>query len=96
MKIPAELFPGIYKVSKQVYEKTYTLTDGSKILSEQHGMNVNLARDYINDFKYLLREQQFKRTLSAVSMTYFIDQIRKDYGTEQFKKALTALDLHIQ
>ena len=96
MKIPAELFPTIYEISKKVYEKTYALTDGSKILSEQHGMNVNSARDYINNFKYLMRGQQFKRTLSAYSMDYFIDQIRKDYGTEQYKKALIALDLHIQ
>ncbi|MBL0200341.1 MAG: hypothetical protein IPP81_09225 [Chitinophagaceae bacterium] len=95
MKIPAELFPTIYQISKKVYEKTYTLTDGSKILADQHGMNVNSARDYINNFKYLMQGHQFKRTLSAPSMYYFIDQIRKDYGAEQYKKALIALDLHI-
>lgn len=96
MKISANLFPELFKVSKKVYEKTYSLTDGSNILAEQHGMNVNSARDYINNFKYLMKGQQFKRTLNADSMTYFINQIRKDYGEEQFKKALIALDLHIQ
>lgn len=96
MKITKELFPVIFSISKKVYEGTYTLSDGSKLLDEQHGMNTNSARDYINDFKHLMNGEEFKRTLSAPSMHYLIEQIQKDYGQFQLKKALAALDLHIK
>jgi 5-methylcytosine-specific restriction enzyme A len=96
MKINQELFPNIYNIAKKVYNGTYTLTDASKILSEEHGMNTNSARDYINDFKHLMNGEEFKRTLNAPSMKFLLEQIQKEYGEERLKKALTALDLHIK
>ena len=42
-------------------------------------------KDYINAFKYLMQEREFKRTLNAYSMNYFISKIKKDYSGEKLK-----------
>jgi 5-methylcytosine-specific restriction enzyme A len=96
MKIPDVIIPHVYQVSKKVYNKELTLTDGSDILATKHNMNVNSARDYINNFRYLMEGKQFKRTLNAYSMEYFIAQIGTDYGVVQLEKAVNALKQHIE
>lgn len=95
MQIPNSIIPFVYQVSKQVYDKEMTLTEGSDILSTKHKMNVNSARDYINNFKNLMEGKEFKRTLNAFSMEFFVREIGSDYGSEQLAKAVDALRKHI-
>lgn len=96
MKIPNSIIPTVYQVSKKVYSKELTLTEGSDILSTKNNMNVNSARDYINNYRNLMEGKKFKRTLNAFSMEYFIREIGKDYGAAQLSKAVTALREHIE
>jgi 5-methylcytosine-specific restriction enzyme A len=96
MKIPNTIIPDVYQISKKVFNKELTLTDGSDILFNKHNMNVNSARDYINNYKNLIEGKQFKRTLNAFSMEYFIREIGNDYGGSQLGKSVNALKQHIE
>lgn len=71
MKIPDEWLSEIYSISKQVYEKKLTLTEGAETLRDKLDMNFGSAKIYIIDFGYLMHGKTFKRTLNAYSMDSF-------------------------
>jgi 5-methylcytosine-specific restriction protein A len=96
MKIPKELTPMAYELSKQVFEGKLTFKEGQKELVGDNRMNSNSAADYINNFRCMLEGKRFTRTNNAYSMEYFFDNIYKDYGSSGLSNALTALRLHIE
>lgn len=95
MVIPNSAVPDAYDLAKQVYERNLTLTNAATQLVHRHGLNVNSARDYINNFRYLIQGRGFQRTLNAFSMEYYFERFRKDYKPAILAKALTALREHI-
>ena len=95
MKIPKELTPSIFKISKKVFEKKLTFKEGQQILVGDYKMNPNSAADYINNFRCMIEGIRFTRTNNAYSMEYFFDNIYKEYGSLKLSNALTALRLHI-
>lgn len=95
VKIANETIPDIYEISKKVYEKKLDYKEGANLLFEKNKLNINSAKDYIYNFKYLMEGKAFKRTLNAYSMEYFIASIKKDYSNDQFNKALSTLEGHI-
>ncbi|HIC8923825.1 hypothetical protein CMU86_08295 [Elizabethkingia anophelis] len=96
MKIPLELTPLAYEISKKVFEGKLTFIDGKKQLVGDNKMNPNSAADYINNFRRMLEGKKFTRTNNAHSMEYFFENIYKDYGSSGLSNALTALRLHIE
>lgn len=93
--IPDDLLPAIYDISKKVYEKKMSLTEGSEYLFNTHNLNAGSAKIYIIDFKHLLDGTVFKRTLNAYSMDFLLRNIKSDYGTSRLKLALPAVQKHI-
>jgi 5-methylcytosine-specific restriction enzyme A len=96
MKIPKELTPLAYELSKQVFEGKLTFKEGQQQLVGDNRMNSNSAADYINNFRCMVEGKRFTRTNNAFSMEYFFDNIYKDYGSSGLSNALTALRLHIE
>ncbi|HEY0743534.1 MAG TPA: HNH endonuclease [Chryseosolibacter sp.] len=96
MKIPNQLIPVAYQISKQVYENQLTFSEGKNQLVGDGRMNSNSAADYINNFRYMMDGIRFTRTLNAFSMEYYFESIFKDYGESKLLKALNALKLHIE
>ena len=96
MKIPIELTPIAYDLSKKVFEGKLTFKEGQQQLVGDNRINSNSAADYINNFRCMVEGKRFTRTNNAYSMEYFFDNIYKDYGSTGLSKALTALRLHIE
>ena len=96
MKIPQELTPLAYELSKKVFEGQLSFKEGQSQLVGDNRMNPNSAADYINNFRCMLEGRRFTRTNNAFSMEYFFDNIYKDYGSPGLLNALTALRLHIE
>ncbi len=96
MKIPKELTPLAYELSKKVFERKLTFKEGQEQLVGGNRMNPNSAADYINNFRCMVEGRRFTRTNNAYSMEYFFDNIYKDYGSTGLSNALTALRLHIE
>lgn len=96
MKIPKELTPLAYELSKKVFEGKLTFKEGQEQLVGDNSMNPNSAADYINNFRCMVEGRRFTRTNNAYSMEYFFDNIYKDYGSTGLSNALTALRLHIE
>jgi len=58
-------------------------------------MNKNSARDYINNFRHLIKGEKFTRTLNTFSMNYFLENIYTDFENEGLSNAIIALKQHI-
>jgi predicted HNH restriction endonuclease len=95
MKIDNKLVPLAYDLSIQVYKNEIKLSEAVRELSAKNQMNENSARDYINNFKYLLEGRQFTRTLNQYSMNYFLNRIYEDFGKEGINNAIQALEKHV-
>jgi 5-methylcytosine-specific restriction protein A len=54
MKITELQTEATYKIASQVYDKKTTQKDGANELQNKFGLNINSARDFINDYKHLL------------------------------------------
>ena len=62
MKIPKELTPLAYKLSKMVLEGRLTFKEGQRQLVGDNRMNPNSAADYINNFRCMVEGKRFTRT----------------------------------
>ena len=80
MKIPEELIPLAYELSKKVFEGEVTFKEARQQLVGNNRMNPNSAADFINNFRRMVEGKRFTRTNNAFSIDYFFDNIYKDYG----------------
>lgn len=90
MKIPNEIIPSAYSTAKKVYENKLTQKEAKDYLSSNFKVTYGSTGDYYIFFRYLIDGKGSFRKLNAPTMDYFIEQIAKDYGTEQLKKSLDA------
>lgn len=56
--------------------------------------NITSLTDYVNDLVYMVRGEQFARTINKFAETYFIDNMCKDFGPLICENAKKSLALH--
>jgi hypothetical protein len=56
MKIPRDLAPLAYDLSKKVFERKLTFKEGQEQLVCDNRMNPNSAADYINNFRCMIED----------------------------------------
>jgi 5-methylcytosine-specific restriction protein A len=95
MEISQLQIKATYDVAKRVYVGELEKELGAKELSEQHGMNLGSARDYIKNFRHLMEGLVFHRTMNAFSTDYYFTKIYSDYGVESLTQAMAAVQKHI-
>ena len=95
MEISQLQIKATYDVAKRVYIGELEKEPGAKELSEQHGMNLGSARDYIKNFRHLMEGLVFHRTMNAFSTDYYLTQIYSDYGVDSLTQAMAAIQKHI-
>lgn len=96
MKIPNDIVPLAYRVSKMVYEKRTSFQEGLDELITGNRINKNSAADYIHNFKCMLDGKKYARTNNKFSMEYFFSNIYQDYGLKGLTPALIAFEQHIE
>ena len=95
MKISEQQVREAYAVAKRVYEGAISTAAGASSLHGKHGLNINSARDFIEDYKALLNGKLFQRAMSAPAMSYYLSRIEKDHGRNALRTATLALLKHI-
>ena len=83
------------EISAQVYRKLLKAADGKRILAEQHGININSAKDFIDDYRHLARGEEFQRAMSGAAMLHFMEQVAINEGPVGRLNAIKALRAHI-
>lgn len=82
-------------VASKVYKTQLSADRGVAMLSKDFGLNETSAKIFIDDYKHLISGRIFKRTLSSAAMSYFIENIRSEYGKDGLANAVKSLRSHI-
>lgn len=95
-KISNEMVEIAYKVAKKVYSGELTKSEGKQEIANISGMSAGSAQDYITDFLAMMSGNEYHRTISNYGTSYFIENIKKDFGENAFLLALEATEKHIK
>lgn len=82
-------------VAGHVFDRKLTVEEGASALQVGHGLNVNSARDFINDYRHMLQGNVFQRAMSAPAIDYFLTRIAADRGASALAEAVKAVHKHI-
>lgn len=89
MLIAENKIPYTYKESKRVFENNLSVKEAAENIHKKCGIKVNSAIDYAYYFRYLITGNGSCRILSCYTQEFYLENIHKDYGKEQFEKSLT-------
>ncbi|WP_426212553.1 HNH endonuclease [Massilia sp. TWP1-3-3] len=95
MRITMRQVEASYDVASQVFDKKIPSEAGALLLQDTHGLNINTARDFINDFRMMLHGKVFHRAMSAPAIEYYLTRIRSERGSSSQDKAIAAVRMHI-
>lgn len=94
MKITKEIIVRCYYYAKKVYSRQIDRTTATNNLYSELGMNQGSAADYIVAFGSMMNGERYTRTINTEATSYYLENIKNDYGLDQLKIALKAVDLH--
>lgn len=95
-KITKREITPLYDMAKRVYHKKIQIEPAISSLVISYGINKNSMKDYINCFKAMMEGKVYKRTINNEATSYYLQEILKDYGTEQLKKAINSVQAHVE
>jgi hypothetical protein len=95
-KITNEMVKITYEYAKKVYIGKLTRQEGKLLISKETGMNPGSAQDYITCFLAMMEGKEYHRTMSNLGTSYFLENIRKDYGEKTFQLAIESTEKHIK
>lgn len=95
MHITQQQLEACYQIAARVFPKEIEAQAGAHFLSDQHGMNLNSARDYIEVYKHMREGTLRNRWLSASATEYFFRQIETTHGREALAMAISSARLYI-
>lgn len=95
MKISDDQVKAAEEIASEVFDKQMSVTVGAELLASVHGLNINSARDFINDYKYMMRGRLFQRAMSSRAINHFLIKIREKRGDKYHALAIGAVDQHI-
>jgi 5-methylcytosine-specific restriction protein A len=95
MRITMRQVEASFDVASQVFDKKIQSETAAFILQDINGLNINTARDFINDFRMMMQGTVFHRAMSAPAIDYYLTRIRSERGQASQDAALTAVRLHI-
>lgn len=83
------------EIASDVYDQAITLSKGAELLHSVHRLNINSARDFINDYRQMMRGRVFQRAMSSFAIDYFLTKILEKRGEKSHALAISACDQHI-
>ena len=84
-----------YNIASQVFDNKVPPEAGAMLLQDTHGLNINTARDFINDFRMMLHGKVFHRAMSAPAIDYYLTRILSERGSIFYNEAISAVWKHI-
>ncbi|MGI6235786.1 MAG: hypothetical protein ACOYI6_11145 [Christensenellales bacterium] len=96
MKITMEMSKGAYEVARKVYLGQLTRNQGKIEINKATGMNEGSAQAFITIFLAMMNGEVYKRAFNNDTNKFLLESIRQDYGEINFKKALDAVQKHIE
>ena len=95
-KITQDVIERTYSLAKDVYAQTMSIADAQAILVDDLKMHDGSARDYINNFQKMMAGECYQRTMNGAATEYYLKNIHSDFERKYLKKALSAVEQHIE
>lgn len=95
MKITVEMSKGAYEIAKRVHSGELTRTEGKISIAKETSMNEGSAQAFITIFLAMMSGEVYKRAFNNETNRLLLESIKRDFGDEAFKKALEAVQQHI-
>jgi 5-methylcytosine-specific restriction enzyme A len=95
MKITIEMSTGAYEIARKVYIGKLTRNEGKIEINKVTGMNEGSAQAFITIFLAMMNGEVYKRAFNNDTNEFLLERIRQDYGEASFKKAIDAVQKHI-
>jgi hypothetical protein len=107
MKITTAQIAAAYAVAKAVFNDELPAELGARRLRDDHGFNINTARDYVENYRHMRDGEEFHRTISVAAADHFLSNIAEEdraalptaaasgeqsRGIEQVNQAITQMD----
>lgn len=93
--ITSRQIEGAFALAGDVYDGKVSSGVAAKRLHHEAGLNTSTARDFIAQFRRMLRGEVFKRSQSAEALAYFLPKILQTRGRAAAELALSATWKHI-
>lgn len=93
--ITPEMVREAYKVAKRVFEQELGRQQGITDLVNRVGYNPNSAADAVDNFRYMRNGEGYERKNNHFMTRHFLEMIHQDYGVSALRKALDALEQHL-
>jgi 5-methylcytosine-specific restriction protein A len=85
-----------YELSKNIYERKVNQKEAIKNFVTEYKVNKNSIIDIIYIFQKMMTGSRYTRTLNFDRTQIFLEKIKRDYGIEGLKKAITSVLKHIE
>lgn len=85
-----------YNVASRVFNDEMTMKAGATELQDAHALNINSARDFINDYRHMLQGNVFHRAMSAPAIDYYLSRILDERDSASYKAAVSSVEKHIK
>ncbi|WP_137790944.1 hypothetical protein [Bacillus sp. E(2018)] len=96
MKISKEVIACCYYYAEKVYGRQIERTNATNLIFNEVEMNQGSAGDYIEAFRSMMNGERYTRTINTEATRYYLENIEKDFGFDQLKIALKAVELHTE
>lgn len=95
MKITIDMSKGAYEIAKKVYSGKLTRNEGKVKINQVTGMNLGSAQAFITIFLAMMNGEVYKRAFNNETNKFLLESIKSDFGEDFFKKALNAVQQHV-
>lgn len=95
MKITMQMSKGAYEIAKKVFFGKLTRNEGKIEINKVTGMSEGSAQAFITIFLAMMNGDEYKRAFNNDTNKFLLESINGDFGNEHFKKALIAVQRHI-
>lgn len=95
MEITLDMSKGALEIAKKVFLRELTRSEGKIEINKHTGMNEGSAQDFITIFLAMMSGNVYKRAFNNATNKFLLENIRQEFGEESFRKALKAVQQHI-
>lgn len=84
-----------FQLAADVFDGKMAPGGAAKQLHSSTGLNLSSSRDFVSQYRHMLKGEVFKRSLSAEALKYFLAKILDTRGPAAAERALVATWKHI-
>lgn len=94
--INEDMIKAAYEYSRKVFHNEIDFTVAVDKINLMTGMDRGSAQAYVHVFQKMMDGTEYKRTLNTAATTYYLVNIKEDYGHEYFVNAISAVKQHTE